>query len=162
MNKVYLLLGGNIGDRIENIELAKAEISRQIGTIIKESSYYESEPWGFDDEKPFINQVILIDTELKATQLLEKNQDIEKELGRIKKVAQYTSRNIDIDILFYERQIIFEKGLIIPHSQLHKRRFTLLPLAEIASDLVHPVFKKQISEMLENCKDELSVSKLNS
>ena len=161
MHKVYLLLGGNIGDRIENMELAKAEINRQIGTIVKSSSYYESEPWGFDDEKPFINQVILIDTELKATKLLEKNQEIEKELGRIKKTSQYTSRNIDIDILFFDNKILFEKGLIIPHSKLHRRRFTLLPLAEIAGDLVHPVFKKSISEMLSNCKDELSVSKLN-
>jgi len=160
MNKVYILLGGNIGDRIQNLEFAKSEILEKIGSITKESSYYESEPWGFDDEKPFINQVILVETKLQATEVLEKNQLIEKGLGRERKSNQYTSRNIDIDILFYENKILFEKGLIIPHNQLHKRRFTLLPLAEIASELIHPIFKKKISTLLRDCKDELLVSKL--
>lgn len=160
MNKVYILLGGNIGDRIQNLEFAKSEISQKIGLITKESSYYESEPWGFDDEKSFINQVILVETELQATEVLVKNQLIEKGLGRERKSNQYTSRNIDIDILFYENKILFEKGLIIPHNQLHKRRFTLLPLNEIASDFIHPIFKKKISTILSDCKDELQVSKL--
>jgi len=159
-HKVYLLLGGNIGNRIQCLEQAKIEIENRIGAIVEASSYYESEPWGFTDEKPFINQVILVETPYQAFEILELNQAIEKDLGRLRKKTQYTSRNIDIDILFFENMIVYEQGLIIPHSQLHKRRFSLLPLAEIAGNFIHPIYKKSINAILENCDDSLSVRKI--
>jgi len=159
-HKVYLLLGGNIGNRFQYIEQAKTEISNRIGNIAEESSFYESEPWGFTDEKPFINQVVLVETSFQAFEILEINQAIEKDLGRMRKKTQYTSRNIDIDILFFENMIVYEQGLIIPHSQLHKRLFTLLPLAEIAGEFIHPIYKKSINSILVTCRDTLSVKKI--
>jgi 2-amino-4-hydroxy-6-hydroxymethyldihydropteridine diphosphokinase len=160
-HKVYLLLGSNIGNRIQFLEQAKEQINRQIGEIVSQSSFYESEPWGFVDEKPFINQVIMIETALKAHEILSINQTIEKDLGRIRQSNQYTSRKIDIDILFFENMIVYKQGLIIPHSLLHKRRFTLLPLSEIAGGFIHPIFRKSMQEMLDRCSDLSNVKKLS-
>ncbi len=159
MNQVYLLTGSNLGDRYSLLERAKKIIVDKIGEIIKESSIYETAPWGFESEQDFLNQVIIITTEYLPGEVLQRCQEIEKELGRNRKSEQYSSRTMDIDILFYNDEIIHEQELIIPHERLHERRFTLEPLVEIAPDLIHPVIKKSISDILKECEDKSEVLK---
>lgn len=160
MSEVYLLIGGNLDDRFSLISKAKDLIEDQIGEIIKESSIYETEPWGFEAEQNFLNQVIKVNTSLTAHSVLGICLGIEYELGRERSSEQYTSRTMDIDILFYNDEIINEKELIIPHPKLHLRRFTLKPLAEVAAEFVHPVFKKTLQELLKECQDYSFVKKL--
>ncbi|MFZ4413026.1 MAG: 2-amino-4-hydroxy-6-hydroxymethyldihydropteridine diphosphokinase [Bacteroidales bacterium] len=161
MNTAYLLLGGNVGDRLAVIAKAIAFIHSSCGKLIKKSSLFESAPWGFDDDKKFVNQVIMIETALSAEDLLQNLLNIELLLGRVRKnTVNYSSRNIDIDILFYNDEIINEQLLKIPHPLLQERKFTLMPLNEIASDLHHPIFNKTVNELLNECKDALEVVKL--
>ena len=159
MNQVYLLIGGNLNNRFELLDKAKKGISEKIGTIAKESSIYETAPWGFESEQNFLNQVLIVFTTLTPMEVLEKCQIIENNLDRVRKEKQYTSRTMDIDILFYNDEIIHEKQLVIPHERLHQRRFTLEPLVEIAPNLLHPVLKKSLSEILKECKDNSEVKK---
>ena len=159
-NKVFLLIGGNLGDRFALLDQAKMEISEQIGHIIKESSIYESAPWGFESENDFLNQVLIVTTDLKPQEVLKKCLAIENQLGRVRNSDHYTSRTMDIDILFYNDLIINEPDLIIPHPKLHERRFTLEPLNEIAGEFKHPVIKKSIQEISKNCIDKSEVKKL--
>lgn len=158
--KSYLLLGSNIGDSRLYLEQAVALISSKIGETVQASSLYTSEPWGFSSEQWFVNQVIEIETHLTPEELLQNLLLIEKKLGRERNNAQYASRTIDIDILFYENKIIQTELLIIPHPRLHLRKFVLLPLAEIAPDFVHPVLKKNIKTLLDECPDKLKVNKV--
>jgi 2-amino-4-hydroxy-6-hydroxymethyldihydropteridine diphosphokinase len=158
MNRAYLLIGGNIGNRIKNIEEAVIGISLQIGEIITQSSLYESEPWGFEHAQNFINQVLQIETSLDANSLLETVLKIEKELGRTRSDnSGYQGRTIDIDILFFNDEIINSDNLIIPHPHLHKRMFTLLPLAEMSENMIHPTLNKSIKELIIDCTDEVKV-----
>ena len=156
-NDVYLLLGSNIGEKYKMIEKALNLIKLEVGDIEKRSSIYESEPWGFSAEGMFLNQVVLIKTELLPFDLLKKIQGIEKKLGRTKKGSNYESRLIDIDILFINDEVIETPNLTVPHKQLHKRMFTLLPLYEINKNLKHPKIGKTISELKRDCKDLLKV-----
>lgn len=160
MNQVYLLIGGNLGDRYKLIGSAKLSITKKIGKIVKESSIYETTPWGFNSEQDFLNQVLYVSTDLSPKKVLNKCLEIEKELGRVRQSEQYSSRTIDIDILFYNDEIIHKQELIIPHERLHKRRFTLEPLVEIAPDLIHPVIKKSLFDILKECNDNSEVRKL--
>lgn len=153
----YLLTGGNIGDRLNYIYEAKENIKKSVGKIIKESKIYETEPWGFSDESYFLNQVLLIETDFNPHELLKAVNLIEKNMGRERTKAQYSSRIIDIDILFYDNLIINNTNLIIPHPQIQNRRFTLIPLNEINSDFIHPFFNKSISTLLEECIDKSKV-----
>ncbi len=159
-NQVYLLTGGNLGDRYGLLERARKKIVEKIGKIVKESSIYETAPWGFNSEQDFLNQVLYVSTDLSPKKVLNKCFEIENELGRVRQSEQYSSRTIDIDILFYNNEIIHEQELIIPHERLHKRRFTLEPLVEIAPDLIHPVIKKSLSDILKECNDNSEVLKL--
>ncbi len=159
-NEVYLLIGGNIGDRFKLLEQAKRAISKKIGEIKNESSIYETAPWGFKAEQSFLNQVVKISTKLSPQKILKFCFEIEDGLGRERKSNQYESRTMDIDILFYNDEIVNEPGLIIPHPKLHLRRFTLVPLTEIEPGFVHPVFKKTSAVLLENCNDNSKVQKL--
>jgi len=159
MNQVYLLIGGNLHDRFELIAKAKKSISEKIGTIAKESSIYETAPWGFTAEQNFLNQVILLNTDLSAHKVLKLCLEIEMDLGRERLLKGYQSRTMDIDILFYNDEIIYDKQLIIPHERLHQRRFTLEPLVEIAPNYIHPLLKKTLSEILKDCKDDSEVKK---
>ncbi len=155
MTKVLLLLGGNEGNPTENIMQAQQLIAKNIGSIIKESGYYESEPWGFVHDQNFINKIIEIECSHTPQKLLELSQNIEKTLGRKAKTkTEYEGRTMDIDILFYDHSIINEPHLTIPHPKLHERKFTLLPLAEKWRNLNHPVLLKTIQELLTECKDE--------
>ena len=159
-NQVYLLIGGNLGDRFTLLNQAKKSIEENIGELVKESSIYETAPWGFVSDQNFLNQVLIVSTTLTPFMVLEKCQIIENELGRKRQSEQYASRTMDIDILFYNDQIVNESNLIIPHEHLHKRRFTLEPLVELSPDLVHPIINKTLKEILQNCKDESEVRKL--
>lgn len=158
---VYLLLGSNIEPRIDFMNKAKVQIDREIGALSNESSVYESEPWGFEAEVAFLNQVVMVRTKLAPQLLLEKCKTIEQKLGREKKTGKgYESRVIDIDILYFGNEVVSGKNLQIPHSQIQNRRFTLMPLAEIAANFVHPVLKLSQQQLLKACNDEGKVWKL--
>ena len=159
-NIVFLLIGGNLGNRFKLLSQAKSDIQKEIGQIKKESSVYETAAWGFNSENNFLNQVLIISTEFSPAQVLEKCQKIENTLGRKRTTNQYSSRTIDVDILFFNNDIVDLPDLIIPHKQLHKRRFTLEPLVEIAPDYIHPVLNKTMEELLKNCSDNSEIVKL--
>lgn len=160
MNQVFLLIGGNLGNRFGLLNAAKEAISKNVGVILKESSIYETAPWGFEAEQDFLNQVIIVSTSLEPIKVLRKCQIIEDKLGRLRQSKQYASRTMDIDILFYNDEIIDIPDLTIPHKQLHKRKFTLEPLIEIAKDFKHPIFNKTLIEILKNCNDISFVKRL--
>jgi 2-amino-4-hydroxy-6-hydroxymethyldihydropteridine diphosphokinase len=157
----YLLTGGNMGNRMENLLIAAAMVEEQCGSILKKSSIYETKAWGYENQPHFLNQVILIATQLSPVLLLEKILAIEQFMGR-KRETKYGPRLIDIDILLYDDEKIEAPGLSIPHPAMLQRRFVLTPLCEVASDLVHPVRKKTMQELLKDCLDELPVHKISS
>ncbi len=153
----YLLLGGNLGDRSYYFSSAISLIRERIGVITTMSSLYETEPWGFEHENWFLNQALKITSSLLPAEVLEKIHGIEKELGRKPNITGYKSRNIDIDILFVDEEIYYSANLMIPHPRLHKRRFALLPLLEIAPTLRHPLLDRSVEEMAESCKDTMKI-----
>jgi 2-amino-4-hydroxy-6-hydroxymethyldihydropteridine diphosphokinase len=140
--------------------MAKKKIMENIGSIIKFSSIYETAPWGFESEQNFLNQVLIVSTKLTPIKLLHQCLEIETDLGRIRQTGNYTSRTMDVDILFFNEEIVRTKQIVIPHERLHLRRFTLKPLVEIAPDFIHPVFKKSLSLLLQECEDHSEVIKL--
>ncbi len=154
MSRVFLSIGSNLGDRLSNIQQAVATLSMSDKIkIVKTSSFYETEPWGNKNQEWFINAALAIDTDYSPQELLQYCQNIEVQLGRIRKENEkWSQRAIDIDILMYDDLVISSKNLIVPHPFMHLRAFVLVPMLEVKSDLVHPVFKKTISELY----DELS------
>jgi 2-amino-4-hydroxy-6-hydroxymethyldihydropteridine diphosphokinase len=158
MEGIYLLLGGNIGDRLFYLQSAKKKVEIEVGRILQKSSIYETAPWGVPDQPDFLNQVIEIETELSPIELLEKILAIEIDLGRERHHKWY-ARTIDIDILLYADQVIHSQGFDVPHLRLPLRRFGLIPLAEIAPTFVHPKLNKTISQLLADCEDKLEVKK---
>src|SRR6187455_774812 len=159
MRTAYLLIGGNLGNRKENLSKAVSLINEQCGPLTRSSSIYETEAWGNTDQPSFLNQALEISTSLNARQLMRKILKIEKEMGRVRK-EKLGPRIIDIDILLYENEIHDLRFLKIPHPEMHNRRFVLVPLVEIAPTLQHPVLKKTIAELLEECPDNLEVKKI--
>lgn len=159
MEGIFLLLGSNLGDKKTVLEHARVRIAENIGPIIQCSSIYETAAWGKTDQPSFFNQVIEVATELPAHDILQRINAIEQALGRIRK-EKWGARIIDIDILYYKNQIIESDHLTIPHPGIPERRFTLVPLAEIAPDYVHPVLKKTNLQLLQDCKDELKVREI--
>jgi 2-amino-4-hydroxy-6-hydroxymethyldihydropteridine diphosphokinase len=159
MKIVFLGIGTNMGMRESNLDNALEKIEEYIGPVIKSSAIYETEPWGFRAKGEFLNLVVKIQTELSPHDLLDKILNIETLLGRIRKKKRYSSRVIDIDILLYDDLIIHESDLKIPHPLLHERKFVLVPLCEIAPDMIHPVLKKSFSSLLEICEDTGVVNK---
>lgn len=159
MNNVYLLLGSNLGDRELFLQQTVKLIAEQVSPVVKLSSIYETQSWGKTNLPDYLNQVVLLQTNMPARVILEKILAIEIFLGR-KREEKWGSRNIDIDILFYGDKIINEADLIIPHPELHKRRFTLEPLNEIAPDFTHISFNKTILQLKNELKDDLIVKKL--
>ncbi|MDZ4806696.1 MAG: 2-amino-4-hydroxy-6-hydroxymethyldihydropteridine diphosphokinase [Bacteroidota bacterium] len=159
MNTAYLLTGGNLGDRQQHLATARNFISEQCGVIIAASSLYETAAWGNTDQPPFINQALEVSTSLNARQLIRRILKIEKLMGRIRK-EKYGPRLIDIDILLFNNERHNYQFLKLPHPEMQNRRFALLPLAEIAPEIVHPVLNKTITELLAACKDELQVSQI--
>lgn len=159
MINVFLLLGSNLGDRHTYLRQAIEKIGLSVGEVVQQSSVYETQAWGKTTEPDYLNQVIVVSTNLKAENVLEKILTIERELGRERK-EKWGSRTIDIDILFYGDHIINKPNLIIPHPQLQNRRFTLEPLAEIAPEWVHPVLYKNMLKLKYDLEDCLIVKKL--
>jgi 2-amino-4-hydroxy-6-hydroxymethyldihydropteridine diphosphokinase len=145
---VYLSLGSNFGDRIGYVQQATSLLGACDGiTIVRTSAFYETEPWGMNSENWFVNAVLEIKTGFSAQKLLEECQRIEAQLGRKRSENGYADRTIDIDILFYNKDIINEENLIIPHKFVHLRAFTLVPLLELIPNFEHPVLHKTISEL---------------
>jgi len=159
MHDVFLLLGSNLGDRISYINQAIQHIETDIAPIAKASSVYETQSWGKTDSPDYLNQVVFIQTDLPARIILQKILAIEIIIGRIRE-EKWGSRIIDIDILFYDSDIINEPGLHVPHPELHNRRFTLEPLAEINPLFIHPVFNKAVTQLKNELNDNLIVKKL--
>ncbi len=159
MEIVFLGIGTNLGNRENNLEQAIARIEEYIGRILKSSSIYETEPWGFQPKDEFLNMVVKVETTLTPSGLLGRILMIESLLGRVRGQKQYISRLIDIDILLYVDLIVNEESLKIPHPLLHERKFVLVPLCEIASEMIHPVLKKSIADLLEICEDKSEVKK---
>ena len=155
MNKLFLITGGNIGDRKGNLEAAAALIQKQIGKIIRLSAIYETEAWGITNQPAFYNQVLEIDTLLSAREVLHLILKIEEEIGR-KRTIKNAARIIDIDILFFNNEIINEHNLIIPHPEIANRRFVLLPLLELDPTKLHPSLHKTVQELLAETKDKLN------
>ena len=155
MNKVYLSLGGNLNNRRKNLVQACSLIMNEIGTIQIQSMVYETEAWGFDNAPAFYNQVIFLTTELSPQEILKKIVEIESGFGRIRsRENKYISRVMDIDILFYNNEVIDLPGLKIPHPSLHLRKFILVPLNEISPDLLHPVLLQPVKRLLQECSDD--------
>lgn len=155
-SNVYLLLGTNQGNRGRNLEQATDHIVKVGSEIIKKSSIYETAPWGITDQPPFLNLVIHFRTTENPHSLLEKLLNIEREMGR-KRIGKWGPRIIDIDILFYDNRTINTEDLTIPHPEIQNRMFTLLPLKEIAPNLIHPVFDVSILSLTEACTDSSEV-----
>lgn len=157
MNTIVILTGGNLGDRVHFLQQARKAIESTVGTIIKVSPIVESEAWGFESENEFLNQVLVIETELAAIEILDTIQAIEINLGRIRKEEQWVSRLIDIDILFFNKEIINTNRLTVPHKNIHERRFTLYALNLIMSTFEHPKYHKTINTLLNSCTDKSRV-----
>ena len=157
METVYLILGSNIGDREDYLRQAVVSLSHTCGKVLRLSGIYESEPWGFDHPVWFLNQVVEIETEHGADEILRSVQKIEQSLGRIRTTNGYQPRTIDIDILFYNNHIINTPDLIIPHPHIPDRMFVLEPLSDLAPDRIHPVLKKTINDLKKYCTDQLMV-----
>jgi 2-amino-4-hydroxy-6-hydroxymethyldihydropteridine diphosphokinase len=141
---------------------ARTLLATQAGVIVVQSDCYESEPWGFEAATWFINQAVQIETRLTPEQLLHTIQDIEQQLGRVRTAPSgvYTSRPIDIDILFYDNDVVHTPALTIPHPLLHRRHFALLPLCDIAPGYVHPLLHKTTADLLQLCDDRGVVRKI--
>ena len=146
---VYLSLGSNLGDRLGYIQQATSLLGMHNDiNIVATSSFYESEPWKMDSDNWFVNAVVQISTSLSPEALLDECQRIECQLGRpVNRTNEYTDRTVDIDIIFYDNQIINNERLTIPHKQFHKRAFMLVPMLEIADDFVHPFFGRTVESL---------------
>ena len=158
MNNIYLLLGANLGSPIEQLYEAERMLHKTLGQIVASSSIYESEAWGIEDQPIFYNQVLHITTRFDPFKSLKICQGIENKLGRIRK-KKWGARIIDIDILYFNDEIIKTDNLIIPHPFLHLRNFNLIPLNEIAEDYIHPVLNYSNKELLAQSSDRLNVTK---
>jgi 2-amino-4-hydroxy-6-hydroxymethyldihydropteridine diphosphokinase len=154
----YLSLGSNLGDRLHLLKEAIKKIGRSGGISIKRTSpVYETQPVGFENQGWFLNLVVEAETSLEPLPLLEYLLSVEAEMGR-KREERGGDRNIDLDLLLYDNRILSTDRLVIPHPRMHQRRFVLVPLAQIAPELLHPVLKKKIGELLINCEDRSVVT----
>ncbi len=156
MNGIYLIIGGNLGNRVENLRRCVALIETRIGAVLNASGIYETAAWGKEDAGPYLNQVLFIKTDYSAEEILRRSLSIENTLGRTRH-EKWESRLIDIDILFFNKEIIRLPLLTIPHPHLHNRKFVLIPLNDIAEDFIHPVFHQTVGELLKACPDPLEV-----
>lgn len=156
----YLLLGGNLGDREDNLRKAIALIAENIGSVVSISALYETAAWGKTDQPSFLNQAVAVETNFTAIEVLNKALEIEKNLGRVRK-DKWGERLIDIDLILYGNEVIdIENKLQVPHPHMQERRFVMAPLAEIAPGVVHPILGKTILDIFENITDKLDVKKL--
>ena len=159
MNKLYLLLGSNIGDINVQLDIAIMHIEKNIGNLIKKSSLYKTAAWGNTNQHDFINQVILVESKFDAEEIIQAIFKIEKQMGRVRTIKN-AAREIDIDILFFNNEIINTESLTVPHKEIQNRMFVLVPMMEIAPKLKHPLLKKDISTLILLCRDALNVQKI--
>jgi 2-amino-4-hydroxy-6-hydroxymethyldihydropteridine diphosphokinase len=161
MNSVILLLGTNIGNRLKNLKNSIILINQNAGRVLIESSIYETEPWGFSSDLPFYNMAISIETKLSPTELIKQLNKVESGIGRERSNKNgYENRIIDIDIISFGNIVIDTPELNIPHPRMHLRKFTLLPIMEIAPDWIHPTLNKSISNLLKECEDKCTATKI--
>lgn len=146
MTLIYLALGTNLGDRLENLHQAVLALAPPV-RVLRLSPLYQTAPWGYRDQPDFLNQAVEAETELEPQALLEHLKEIERRMGR-QKTIRYGPRSIDLDILFYGQQVIDLPGLVIPHPRLHERAFVLAPLADLAPAFVHPLLRQTVSQLL--------------
>ena len=159
MNEAYLLIGGNVGNRLYWLAKARHAIESHCGKMVRISSIYETEAWGNMDQEPFLNQAIQLETSLSAQDLLKTILEIETGLGR-KREIRYGPRRIDIDILLFNDLVLNSDNLVIPHPEIQNRRFALECLNEIAPQKMHPKLHKTISQLLALTNDPLKVNKI--
>ncbi|MFY7652233.1 MAG: 2-amino-4-hydroxy-6-hydroxymethyldihydropteridine diphosphokinase [Chitinophagaceae bacterium] len=155
----YILLGTNLGDKIAYLNKAQQQLADKCGKIIQSSQIYETAAWGYTNQPSFYNQVILLETPLLAVELMNQMLQIEAELGRIR-TEKMGPRTIDLDLLFYNNEVIDLPNLIVPHPRIAERRFVLIPMEELAPNWHHPVINKTIQQILAECPDDLSVQKV--
>lgn len=148
--RVYVGLGTNLGEKEHNLRLAVRKIEERVGKVIALSAFYATAPWGFSSENTFLNAAACVETQLPPLSVLRLTQEIEREMGRTHKSVGgvYSDRLIDIDLLLYDDRVMDTPELKLPHPLMHERRFVLEPLAEIAPELVHPVLKKKMRDLL--------------
>ena len=158
---VFLLLGANLGDRAATLQRAQEAILIDLGPVLKQSALYETAAWGVTDQPAFLNQVLKVLSVFSPEEILEKTQAIETRLGRVRR-EKWGSRIIDIDLLYVDEAVMATEKLTLPHPFLHERRFTLVPLAEIDPEFVHPVFQKTNRRLLAECADTGEVKRWSS
>ncbi|SFT08069.1 2-amino-4-hydroxy-6-hydroxymethyldihydropteridine diphosphokinase [Sphingobacterium wenxiniae] len=156
MNTVFFLLGANLGDPLKQLQEAVREMEARVGSIKQLSRIYESEAWGVTDQPTFLNLVTEVETHFDAIRTLQIIQSIEQDLGRIR-LSRWGARLIDIDILYFNDEIIDLENLNVPHPYIQDRRFTLVPLCDLAPDYIHPFLQKNNQTLLEQCIDPLDV-----
>ncbi|MBQ4216167.1 MAG: 2-amino-4-hydroxy-6-hydroxymethyldihydropteridine diphosphokinase [Bacteroidales bacterium] len=160
-NFAVILLGANLGDKKQMFAQVETHITDNIGNCIKKSALYSSKAWGFESDDLFYNQVLIVETEYSAHDTLLRCQAIENKCGRVRhEQAGYESRTIDIDILYFNNDIIETDDLTIPHPLLHKRKFALVPLCEVLPEYIHPILLTSNKNLLANCEDEGLVEKV--
>lgn len=159
MKELILGIGGNQKNRIENLDKCRNLIEERLGLISKASSIFESEPWGFDSQLWFLNQVLVLNSENDPLRVLKIIHEIEHDLGRVR-TSVYSDRPVDVDILFYGDLILNDPLLQIPHKHLAERKFVLEPLVELIPEFIHPVLKLSCQELLEKCDDTSGCRKL--
>lgn len=161
MNKVVLLLGGNLGNSQLLFQQAVDLLATRLGELVSQSALYQSPPWGFEHENDFLNQVVVLETACSAEEILQTCLQIETDLGRERKEQKgYSARIIDIDVLFVNDEVLKSENIILPHPRLHLRKFTLLPLVEVMPNFIHPILHKSMQELLAACDDNSGVRKI--
>ncbi len=159
MNIAYILLGGNIGKVAKQMDQATDLINKGVGKVVRQSADYQTAAWGKNDQPDFLNRVLIVGTKLNADDLLKSCLAIENKMGR-QRTYKNAPRIIDIDILFFNKEIVNKNDLQIPHPYLHQRRFTLVPLNELSPGFKHPKTGKTIHQLLLECEDTLTVKKI--
>jgi 2-amino-4-hydroxy-6-hydroxymethyldihydropteridine diphosphokinase len=154
----YLSIGSNLGERQDNLANAIKQIEANCGNIIKASSIYETAAWGNTEQPSFLNQCLVLKTDLSAKKLIKQLLHIERLMGRERK-EKMSPRLIDLDIILMDEEVVFSEFLTLPHPHLQDRKFVLLPLAEIAPKAFHPIFNKTVEQLLIECSDVLDVKK---